>query len=246
MNQLIQNSNFMIMIILLLTAVQSHAQLLSTPNSQKHSTACFTQGLIIEDNIVWESCGGFGVSQLKKWNLLTGKVISRNRLDKNYFAEGLTEINGDLYVLTWQSKTAFKVDKETLEITKTFHYKGEGWGLTQDGKYLIMSNGSNVLQFINPESFKVVKSIKVTLNGSDIHYLNELEWIDGKIWANVYQTDYIVEIDPITGNVVNKHHLPNLLKGNIKKPGVLNGIAHDKVSQKTWVTGKKWPLMFEL
>ena len=232
--------------ILLLSILNVHAQTLVTHESKKHSKACFTQGLVIHDNIVWESCGGFGVSQLKKWNLHTGKVIARNRIDRKYFAEGLTELNGEIYVLTWQSQKAFKVDKDTLEITKEFNYKGEGWGLTQDGKHLIMSNGSNVLQFINPQTFEVLKSIEVRLNGSAIHYLNELEWIDGKIWANVYQTDYIVEIDPITGNVVNKHHLPNLLKDYITKPGVLNGIAYDKATKKTWITGKNWPLLFEL
>jgi len=241
-----QKSKLLIVIILLFSFIETHAQSLLTPNSKKHSTACFTQGLIIQDNIVWESCGGFGVSQIKKWNLLTGKIIKRKRMDRKYFSEGLTEFNGDLYVLTWQSQIAFKLDKDTLEITKEFKYKGEGWGLTHDDKHLIMSNGTNVIQFLNPETFEVVKTIEAKLKGSAIHYLNELEWIEGKIWANVYQTDYIVEIDPTTGNVVNKHHLPNLLKDHIKKPGVLNGIAHDKATNKTWVTGKKWPLIFEL
>lgn len=241
-----QNSKLLIVITLLLTIAQVNAQSVSSHNSKKHSSACFTQGLIIQDNIVWESCGGFGVSQLKKWDLQTGKVISRNRLEKKYFSEGLTVFNGDIYVLTWQAQVAFKVDKDTLEITKEFNYKGQGWGLTQNGNHLIMSNGSNVLQFLNPETFEVINTINVKLNGSDIHYLNELEWIDGKIWANIYQTDYIVVIDPDSGEVVNKYHLPHLLKDNIKKPGVLNGIAYDKATQKTWVTGKNWPLLFEL
>ena len=236
----------LIFILLMLSVFQLNAQTVANNNSKKHSKACFTQGLIIHDNIVWESCGGFGISQLKKWDLETGKVLSRNRLDRKYFSEGLTELNGDIYVLTWQSQTAFKVDKETLEIKQEFKYKGEGWGLTQDGSHLIMSNGSNLIQFINPETFAVVKTIKAHINGSALHYLNELEWIDGKIWANVYQTDYIVVIDPISGEVVNKYHLPNLLKDHIKKPGVLNGIAFDKITKKTWVTGKNWPLLFEL
>ena len=241
-----QKSKLPIATVFIFFVAQINAQSITSPNSKKHSTACFTQGLVIHENIVWESCGGFGVSQLKKWNLETGEVISRNRLDKKYFAEGLTELNGDIYVLTWKAQKAFKVDKDTLEITKEFQYKGEGWGITQDGTNLIMSNGSNVLQFINPETFEVIKTIKVTVGGSDLPYLNELEWIDGKIWANVFQTDYIVVIDPTSGVVVNKYHLPNLLKDTIKKPGVLNGIAYDKATKKTWVTGKNWPLLFEL
>lgn len=227
-----------------------NAQLLDNQSqkrtSEKHSSACFTQGLVIQNNIVWESCGGYGKSQLKKWNLETGEVISRNRLDKKYFAEGLTEFNGDIYVLTWQAQKAFKVDKDTLEITKEFAYKGQGWGLTHDGENLIMSNGSNVIQYLNPETFEVLKTIKVKLKDAEIHYLNELEWIDGKIWANVFQTDYIVIIDPNSGEVVNKHYLPKLLGENISKPGVLNGVAYDKATKKTWVTGKNWPLIFEL
>jgi len=232
--------------VLLLMPVLINAQAVKEQNSKKHSKACFTQGLIIQDNIVWESCGGFGVSQIKKWNLDTGEVIKRKRLDQKYFAEGLTEFKGDIYVLTWHAQKAFKLNKDTLEITREFKYKGQGWGLTHDDTHLIMSNGSNILQFLNPETFEVVKTTEVKINDSAIHYLNELEWIDGKIWANVYQTDYIIVIDPESGAVVNKYHLPHLLKDHIKKPGVLNGIAHDKTTNKTWVTGKKWPLIFEL
>ena len=246
MNQKIPYLKFLITAILLLFAVHLSAQSLNNKISKNHSAACFTQGLVIHENIVWESCGGYGVSQLKKWDLETGKVISRNIMDRKYFAEGLTEFKGDIYLLTWKAQKAFKVDKDTLEITQEFQYKGQGWGLTHDGNNLIMSNGSNLLQFIDPETFAVIKTIKVTVGGSDLPYLNELEWIDGKIWANVFQTDYIVVIDPESGKVVNKYHLPDLLPSEIKKPGVLNGIAYDKATKKTWVTGKNWPLLFEL
>ncbi|MFK8013358.1 MAG: glutaminyl-peptide cyclotransferase, partial [Marinicellaceae bacterium] len=245
LNNLKNKNKQWIAVVLLLALPQSFAQLAAGQNSKKHSKACFTQGLIIQNNIVWESCGGYGISQLKKWDIETGKVIKRKRLDKKYFAEGLTEFNGDIYVLTWQAQKAFKVDKDTLEITQEFKYKGQGWGLTHDGSHLIMSNGSSTLQFLNPKTFEVIKTVQVQINGSAINYLNELEWIDGKIWANIFQTDYIVVIDPQSGNVVDKYHLPNLLIDYIQKPGVLNGIAYDETTKKTWVTGKNWPLIFE-
>lgn len=215
-----------------------------TPEQRKHSTGCFTQGLIIKDNIAWESCGLYGKSQLKKWNLQTGKVINRTRFDNKYFAEGLTLFNNHLFMLTWKSGIAFEIDPITLKTIKKHSYEGQGWGLTTDGKQLIMSNGSNVLQFINPQTFKVEKSIKVNFDKSPVNHLNELEFIDGEVWANVYQTDVIVIINPETGNVIKKHHLPNLLSNNIRKPGVLNGIAHDVIHNKTWVTGKNWPFIF--
>lgn len=233
-------------LLLLGFSALSFAQMLEEKQTKKHFDAVFTQGLIIQDNIVWESSGLYGKSLLTKWNLETGKVIKQRKFDKKYFAEGLTELNGKLYMITWREQTAFEIDKETLETLKIFNYVGEGWGLTDDNKQLIMSNGTSTIQFINPETFKVDKTINVHINGSPLNRLNELEFIDGKIWANVYQTDYIVVIDPSTGAVTNNHHLPNLLKNYMRKPGVLNGIAYDEVTKKTWVTGKKWPSLFEL
>lgn len=224
----------------------SCAQSVLEYNSRKHSTACFTQGLIIKNNTVWESCGGYGKSQLKQWNLETGKLIKRTRFDKKYFAEGLTELNGKLYMLTWQEGVAFEIDPNTLKTIKQHKYAGQGWGLTNNGQQLIMSNGSDALQFINPITFKIESKIHVKINGVSINNLNELEYIDGKIWANVFQTDYIIVIDPKTGSVNKNYYLPNLLNGNKPKPGVLNGIAYDLEHNKIWVTGKNWPLLFEL
>ena len=221
----------------------ANAQSLPDVKSKPHFAKVFTQGLIIKDNIVWESSGLYGKSLLTKWDLNTGKILKQKKIEKRYFAEGLTELNGSLFLLTWKAGVAFEINQDTLETIKKHHYTGEGWGLTSNGKQLIMSNGSDSLQFINPQTFKLEKTIHVHVENAAIRNLNELEWIDGMIWANIYQTDYIVVIDPETGLVVKNYYLPHLLKG--RKPGVLNGIAYDKVQKKIWVTGKNWPLLFE-
>jgi len=237
---------FRLTFFLLLGSITAHGQLLDSEKIKKHYANAFTQGLIIQDNIVWESSGLYGKSSLTKWDLNTGKVIKQKKLADEYFAEGLTEHNGKLYLVTWQEKTAFKIDKETLKTIQTFSYQGEGWGLTSNGEHIIMSNGTDLIQFINADDFKTVKTIKVHIKGKPLMHLNELEFIKGYIWANVWRTDYIVVIDPDTGAVVKSHHLPNLLKNYMRKPGVLNGIAFDKVTNKIWVTGKKWPSLFLL
>lgn len=218
-------------------------QLLNEPNAKLHFAPVFTQGLIINNNIIWESSGLYTKSMLTKWNLRTGKVLKQRKFKDKYFAEGLTELNGFLYMLTWKEGVAFKMNPETLETIDTFKFTGEGWGLTSNTTHLIMSNGSAELLFINPQNFKVEKTISAHVDDIKINKLNELEWINGQIWANVYQTDYIVVIDPETGSISKTYHLPDLLK-NKAKPGVLNGIAYDKVTKKIWLTGKKWPLLF--
>jgi glutamine cyclotransferase len=236
----------LIPILLTLFPIICNAQLLGELNSKKHFAAVYTQGLIINDNMVWESSGLYGQSMITQWDLDTGKVIKQKKLDKKYFAEGLTELNGKLFLLTWKAGVAFEIDKQTLEITDKHYYKGEGWGLTTDGKQLIMSNGTDSIQFLDPETFEVERIIRVHMDRVLIYKLNELEWIDGMIWANVYTTDYIVVIDPKTGSVSNKFYLPQLLGDKGKNSGVLNGIAYDKVTKKIWVTGKNWPLLFQM
>jgi glutamine cyclotransferase len=231
-------------LILVLLATGCFAQLNSELDARLHFSPVFTQGLIIHDNTVWESSGLYGKSMLTKWNLKTGRILKQRKFDDNYFAEGLTELNGRLFMITWKENTAFEIDKDSLQILKTYKYHGEGWGLTSDGKQLIMSNGTAEIQFINAQNFKTTRTIKAHIGDVNIPQLNELEWIEGEIWANVYQTDYIVVIDPISGEITNKYYLPNLLKG--RKPGVLNGIAFDKATKKTWVTGKNWPMLFQL
>jgi glutamine cyclotransferase len=238
--------NFLKLIICFLLSPAAVAQNLIDRPSISHDSNCFTQGLEIQNNIAWESCGGYGKSKIMQWDLNTHKVIQQLPIEPKLFAEGLTHLNGSLFLLTWKAGVALELDPTNLQVKRNHKYKGEGWGLTNDGKHLIMSNGSNTIQFINPLNFKVEKSIKVSIKGTPIANLNELEYINGKIWANIYQTDYIVIIDPKSGTIENNYHLPNLLKDNITKPGVLNGIAFDKVMNKIWVTGKNWPLLFEL
>lgn len=230
----------------LLTTCITTAQPLKERESTPHFSECYTQGLIIQNNKVWESCGLFGESHLMQWDMKTQKILKKRKFDDKYFAEGLTELNDKLYMVTWRAGVAFEMDKDTLETLKKFNYKGEGWGLTTDGTQLIMSNGTNEIQFINPQDFSVVHRLKVSINNKPVNLLNELEWIEGKIYANVYQTDYIVVIDPQSGTIVNKFHLPKLLKNVFRKPGVLNGIAKDESTGKIWITGKNWPKMFVL
>lgn len=231
---------------LLFMTCNAFAQPLKDRKSTPHFSECYTQGLIIQDNMVWESCGKFGESHLIQWDLKTQKVLKKISFDDKYFAEGLTELKGKLYVITWRAGVAFEIDKETFKILKEYKYQGQGWGLTTDGRQLIMSNGSDEIQFIKPEDFSVLHKIKVTIDGKPVNALNELEWVDGTIYANIFQTEYIVVIDPQTGNIVKKYHLPKLLKNVFRKPGVLNGIAKDKSTGKIWITGKNWPKMFEL
>ena len=233
----------MLICLTCLAFVINAQQLLAEPEARLHFSPVFTQGLIIKDNIVWESSGLYSKSMLTKWNLKTGKVIKQRKFDDKYFAEGLTELNGHLYMLTWREETAFEIDPTTLETLKTFHYKGEGWGLTSDGKQLIMSDGSSQLKFIDPKTFKVSKTIDVHIDDLKIDKLNELEWIKGKIWANVYQTDYIVVIEPKTGEIIKTFNLSNLSKDK-PQSGVLNGIAYDSSTGKIWLTGKNWRLLF--
>ncbi len=229
------------LILLFITGSLNAQQLLNEPDARLHFAPVFTQGLIIHDNIVWESSGLYSKSMLTKWNLKTGKVLQQKKLEDNYFAEGLTMLNGQLYQLTWKQGLGFVINPQTLETTKTFHYSGEGWGLTTDGAQLILSDGTAQLRFIDPENFMVTRTLTVQAEGTEINQLNELEFINGEIWANVYQTDYIVVINPQNGSLVRSYHLPNLLK---QKPGVLNGIAYDTVTKKIWVTGKNWPYLF--
>ena len=230
-------------LLLLIFSSLVNAQALPQNKAKLHFAKVFTQGLIVEDGIAWESSGLYGKSMLTKWNLKTGRVIKQRKFDDKIFAEGLTQLNGHLYMVTWKENTAFEIDKTSLETIRTFRYKGEGWGLTSNKQQLIMSNGSATLQFIDASNFKTTKTITAKIGDTPIKNLNELEWIGGKIWANVYQTDYIVVIEPNSGQIVKKFYLPNLLKG--RKPGVLNGIAYDASQKKIWITGKNWPYVFQ-
>lgn len=213
-----------------------------------HDTKAFTQGLVVHRGQFLESTGQYGQSSLRRVDIKTGRIIRKEALENAYFGEGLTVLNGVAYVLTWLNQTCLLVDPTTLKVTDTFRYSGEGWGITNDGQNLIMSNGTNVLTVFDPARKVPIRTIAVTLNGLPCANLNELEWIDGMIWANVWQSDKIVRIDPASGTVTGVVDLTGLLPANSHGPDtdVLNGIAWDSTSSKLYVTGKNWPSVYRI
>ncbi|HEX8181148.1 MAG TPA: glutaminyl-peptide cyclotransferase [Pyrinomonadaceae bacterium] len=213
-----------------------------------HDTGAFTQGLIFRDRLLWESTGLNGESSLRKVELDTGRVVKKIDVPQQYFAEGMTVFRGRVYQLTWQSQKGFIYDPETFQQLGEFAYTGEGWGLTHDNDYLILSDGTNRLRFLDPATFAVKRTINVSLNGQPVRELNELEYVKGEIYANVWQTDRIMRIDPQTGNVLGVIDLTGLLPAADRTTwtDVLNGIAYDEASDRLFVTGKLWPKLFEI
>lgn len=213
-----------------------------------HDPAAYTQGLQLSGARLFESTGHYGESTVREVDPTTGKVLRKRPLAKQYFGEGLTLHDGEIWVLTWKEKTAFVFELETFKLLRSFPYEGEGWGLTSDGKQLIMSDGSSTLKFMNPRDFSVVKSVEVKDGGRPLDNLNELEWIDGQVFANVYLTDRIVRISPASGKVTGSLDLGGL-RHQLPRPHraeVLNGIAWDEKTGHLLVTGKFWPQLFEL
>lgn len=213
-----------------------------------HDTMAFTQGLQVVNGMFVESTGQYGTSSLRHVNIRTGKVLKRTDLGPRYFGEGLTVLNGKAYMLTWLNQQGFIYDATTLKEIGTFRYSGEGWGLTNDGTHLLMSNGSNTITYLDPVNARVIKTIDVFLDGTPLRELNELEYVDGEIWANVWRQDIIVRIDPATGMVRSVINCEGLLPLTEHTPStdVLNGIAFDSVARKLYVTGKNWPHVYEI
>jgi glutamine cyclotransferase len=198
---------------------------------------------------LYEGTGLKGRSGVRKVDLETGKVVQEERLQPGYFGEGITIAQGRLFQLTWQDKTGFVYDAKTLTFIRNFSYFGEGWGLTHDPSGLIMSDGTSTLRFLELTRFQERRRVKVTDAGVPIERLNELEWVRGEIWANVWETDYIVRISPKEGRVLGWINLRGLLGGPAAKlppEAVLNGIAYDAQTQRIFVTGKLWPRIFEI
>jgi glutamine cyclotransferase len=211
----------------------------------------FTQGLVYVDGVLFEGTGLNGESDIRKVDLDTGKVLAYSSLDSRYFGEGITIWNNNLIQLTWTSEIGFLYDKFTFKEKGTFRYKGEGWGLTHDGKHLIMSDGSAVIRYLDPETFKEIRTIAVNSAGRPVRFLNELEFVKGEIYANVWGTNRIARISPQTGEVLRWIDLDLLLipRGGIFASGiseVLNGIAYDQQRDRLFVTGKWWPHIFEI
>ena len=212
-----------------------------------HDTGSYTQGLFFQDGRLFESTGQFGSSTFREVELATGKPLKNLNFSDQYFVEGSVMYEGNLYILTWTNRKAFVYDAETLEYKSTWSYPREGWGITTDGKHLIASDGSATLYFMDG-NFATQRKVTVKLDGRPVRYLNELEYIDGKIWANVYMTDTIVIINPKDGCVEGLIDCTGLLPRRLYKPStdVLNGIAYDKKSDKIYLTGKNWPKLYEV
>ena len=211
-----------------------------------HDPNAFTQGLLFADGFLYESTGLNGRSSLRKVELKTGRVLKECDLPSQYFGEGLALRNGSLIQLTWKSGIAFQYDLQSFAPEREFQYRGEGWGLTDAPEGLIMSNGSTELSFIDPASFEVRRTVRVLERGRPVPLLNELEYIKGKIFANVWHDDTIAIISPKTGEVTGRMDL-SALRGQLPANALdLNGIAYDAKDDRIFVTGKLWPLLFEI
>lgn len=213
-----------------------------------HDQRAFTQGLVVHNGQFLESTGQNGQSSIRIVDIPTGNVIKRQALEAMYFGEGMVVLGNNAYMLTWLNQQGFVFDAKTLKQKGTFRYSGEGWGLTSDGVDLYMSNGSNSITVLDPKDFRVLRTIRVTLNGSPQSKLNELEWIEGEIWANVWRSDNIVRINPMTGKIIGVLNMQGLLPAaeQAYQTDVLNGIAYDSQSKSLYVTGKNWPHVYEV
>ena len=214
-----------------------------------HDRNAFTQGLFFKDGFLYEGTGLNGRSSIRKVRLETGEVLQKRDLSDEFFGEGITWWNNQLIQITWQSEQGFVYNFDTFAPEKRFTYTGEGWGLTRSDKEIIMSDGSPVLRFLNPQTLRETHRIRVTANGVPVEKLNELEWVEGEIYANIWESDRIARIDPKTGHVLGWIDLKGLLYFSDYVPNhtdVLNGIAYDAARRRLFVTGKHWPKLFEI
>jgi glutamine cyclotransferase len=221
-----------------------------------HDTSSYTQGLQWIDNSLYEGTGNYGHSKIAQVNIETGKPIKQQKIDSAEFGEGIVVLGDTLYQLTWKNNIVNVYDKNSLKKIGEIKWPFEGWGLTTNGKELIISTGSSNIYFVEPHSFKILRQINVTDNNGPVSFLNELEYVDGFIYANVYETNYIVKINAENGNVAGKLDCSNILQQSgmvfnaddysANTGNVLNGIAYDSVKNSFYITGKLWPALFEI
>jgi glutaminyl-peptide cyclotransferase len=250
-----------------ITAVNAPVYTYEVVNTYKHDQNAFTEGLFFHNGFLYESTGEKGKSNLRKIELESGKVVQQENLSKQSFGEGTTVLNGKIYQLTWQEERGFIYDAATMKPAGEFRYQGEGWGLTNDGTNLIMSSGMHIIKFINPETFETVRTISVLQeNGKPLFLINELEYIKGEIWANIWHSEdketgttqgylpniekpnYIVRIDPQTGKILGWIDLDGISPDDTKRDSenTMNGIAYDAATDRIFVTGKNWKNLFEI
>ena len=214
-----------------------------------HDPHAFTEGLLYWNGVLYESTGLEKQSTIRKVQLETGRVLQKIEIPPQYFGEGIVIWKQKLVSLTWQSHVGFVFDLATLKLQKKFHYEGEGWALTHDGRQLIMSDGTADLRFLDPLTLRETSRIHVSLDGRPVDRVNELEWVKGEIYANLWQTNWLLRIDPGTGHVLGVIDLSGLLPDGDRVRGqtdVLNGIAYDSEHDRLFVTGKNWPKLFEI
>ena len=220
-------------------------------NEFPHDSKAYCQGLAFDDGKLFEGTGQYGESNLREVDLESGRVVRQVDLDRRVFGEGITVLNDRIYQLTWKKRTAFVYDKETFRPIARHNYSGQGWGITNDGTHLIMSDGTSTLRFLDPDTFRLEKKLHVHSQRRSVKNLNELEFINGEIWANVWFRDYIVRIAPKTGEVTSIVDLTELFPAHRRprknrREAVLNGIAFDAEDQRIFVTGKYWSRLFEI
>lgn len=211
-----------------------------------HDTAAYTQGLVWADSVLFESTGRYGHSDVRRVDLRSGRVLALRALPVDRFGEGLALLNGRLYQLTWKEGVAYTYDAATLAPRDSFHYIGEGWGLATDGTSLIMSDGSDSLRVLSPETFRVQRVIHVRSNRAPITGLNELEFVNGEVLANVFRSNWVLRIDPATGDVRQIIDFADLYRDRPESAGVMNGIASAPDGKQLLLTGKLWPVLFHV
>lgn len=229
-------------------AIAAQRYAINVVNSYPHDRDAFTQGLLFAHGELYESTGQNGKSSVRRVDLESGKVLAQATLEDKYFAEGLALVGDRLVQLTWKAGTGVVYDRKTLKRLKTFEYAGQGWGLTYDGKRLIMSDGSNELRFFDPQTYEQTGRLKVSYQGQPLNLINELEMVKGELWANIWKYDLIVRINTETGlvdGVADASGLRQSLTGPYRLD-VLNGIAYDEQADRLYLTGKWWPKVFQV